>query len=243
MSNDIIPTVIPEHVSELLGPPPVTPPNTEQRFYTLLAALAGEARPASILDWLDLWDATLARLELGTIASAQRTVVTLMKDRAMKEITRTGAFRFVPRDPYKATDRMFAKNANDVEQDEPKPDLQTACKVLAQFELPPEQAIVDVAYTLAAPVIETLQKSQHSRLTVARMSMDNIERRRDRPSRAPACIEPAQDAEFEPISGPADTRKDSTTSPAANGPRAARGCPPRALPEPSLFKECDREAL
>jgi hypothetical protein len=184
---------IPADVIEIFGPPAVLPHRVED-FYRLLKALAQAYLPREMADWCYLWDIAMARTEVRQIASAKLATIMLHRERAAIEIVRTDSLRFVGADPHALTGRDIGLDSYDL-SGEPKLDLPKTYEILDSLELS-HDAVLDVAYILASPILAPLEALSFTNLGIARAAAQDLERRHERLDRrnfhggAPAIVGP-----------------------------------------------------
>lgn len=190
---------IPEEVIDLFGPPAVLPHRVEQ-FYQLLQALEKEHRPRGTADWYNLWDMAIARIEFKQIGAAKVVAIALHHDRAALEILRADSLRYVGLDPSAAMGRDLAIEDGRVVDREPKMDMTATMAALDRLELP-KDAVWDVAYLLAAPILAPLEALSVVKLNIERAARQDIERRHERlDQRQTRPDDPSiADAEFTPV--------------------------------------------
>jgi hypothetical protein len=184
---------IPADVIEIFGPPAVLPHRVED-FYRLLNALAQAYLPREMADWCKLWDIAMARTEVRQIASAKLATIMLHRERAAIEIVRADSLRFVGADPHVPTGRDISFDSLDL-SGEAKLDLPKTYAILDSLELS-HDAVLDVAYILASPILAPLEALSFTHLAVARAAAQDLERRHERLDRrnfdggAPAIVGP-----------------------------------------------------
>jgi len=168
---------IPADVIEIFGPPAVLPHRVED-FYRLLKGLAQSSLPRGMADWCNLWDIAMARTEVRQIASAKLATIMLHSDRAAIEIVRTDNLIYVGADPQTPAGRDNDFDSFDLLR-KAKLDLPATYAVLDNFDLSHE-AVLDVAYVMAAPVLAPLEALSFINLGVARAAAQDLERRHER---------------------------------------------------------------
>ena len=213
---------IPEHVIELLGPPPVLPRRVDQ-FFRILQALASETPPRGTSDWLLLWDIAVARIDLNQIGAAKVAATMLFNDQAAIEIVRRDSLRFVGQPPSESMGRDFEFGGGILEMQAPELDMAATRSVLKRIGLD-ESAVQDLAYLMAFSILTPLETLAAAKQGVERTSRNELERRHARQDQLETLQGGSQilEAEFVPAATSSDDAIGLDRTPRAETARHSR---------------------
>lgn len=217
---------IPEHVIELMGPPPVLPRRVDQ-FYRMLRALASETVPRGMSDWLLLWDMAVARIDLSQIGAAKLVAMRLLHDQAAIEIVRRDSLRFIGQPPSESIGRDFDPEVGIFESGPPAVDMVATRLVLKRLGLD-ESSVDDLAYLMAFSMLTPLEILASAKQGVERTSRNEIDRRHARQDQSETMRGSGEilDAEFSPATKTSEEPVGLDSSPSSARRRKLASAPP-----------------